>query len=610
MRNDEVISNRSGNRPFADIMQTAVSRRTVLRGGLAAGAVTFLTGCIPGADALFPNSILKFKSIPLGYGDQVVVPEGYTARPFLPWGTPILPGTNDQVLPTTATEQEKRMGLGHDGMWFFPLNDQGTAGVLCINQEFGDNSHVANAPGAPAIGTKEFVQLSQAVHGVAVVKVELIDGSWRPYVGSKYNRRITPSTPVEFSGPVAGTEWLQNPADNPFAGTVNNCANGKTPWGTYLTCEENFNGYFGANGDWTPDAGEDRYGLSAGGFGYGWHVHDPRFDLSNADYANEHNRFGWVVEIDPMNPGAAPVKRTALGRFKHENIEVVVGGGDRIVAYMGDDEAFDYFYKFVSNETVASGDMSNSPFDDGTLYVARFDANGRGQWLELSPDNSALSGFDGLADILVNTRLAADAVGATPMDRPEWVTAHPATGEVFFSCTNNSKREEANVANPRTPNESGHIIRLEDDDDHLGTAFDWSIFLLAGDVDDPERDLANGFGPTIAAYDKFSDPDGMWFDPDGRLWIQTDGGQPDGSNDQMLAADPATGEIRRFLTGVPDCEITGVTVTPDRRTMFINVQHPGDGDPSSSNWPHMDNVSVPRDATVVITRDDGGVIGT
>ncbi|MDP1804168.1 MAG: PhoX family phosphatase, partial [Acidimicrobiales bacterium] len=599
-----------------------------------AGAVTFLTGCIPGADALFPHSILKFKSIPLGYGDQVVVPEGYTARPFLPWGTPILSGTNDQVLPTTAAEQEKRMGLGHDGMWFFPLNDQGTAGVLCINQEFGDNSHVANAPGAPAIGTEEFVQLSQAVHGVAVVKVELIDGSWRPYVGSKYNRRITPGTPVEFSGPVAGTEWLQNPADNPFAGTVNNCANGKTPWGTYLTCEENFNGYFGANGDWTPDAAEDRYGLSAGGFGYGWHVHDPRFDLSNADYANEHNRFGWVVEIDPMDASSTPVKRTALGRFKHEGATVTEQQG-RIVVYSGDDENGDYLYKFVGNapwrQLRAQG---KSPLDEGTLYVARFAGDGTGTWLPLVHGTGPLgtaNGFADQADVLIRTRQAADAVGATRLHRPEWVAVNERTGDVFVTLTNGSGNN-AEVNSGRNPNNFGHIVRFRDVDNvHAPTAFTWDVFLFAGDPAYP----ALGGTKVPADQPLFGSPDGIWVDPDGLVWIQTDisnsaqnlssRGYDRIGNNQMLVADPDSGDLRRFLTGPRGCEITGVVTTPDQRTMFVNVQHPGEsttfwnnigGAPTTtnprsvSNWPEHLPGGRPRPATVVIRKIDGGRIGS
>ena len=349
---------------------------------------------------------------------------------------------------------------------------------------------------------------------------------------------------------------------------------------------------------WIATPEQERYGFSETGFGYGWHLFDRRFDLSDTDYQNEENRFGWVVEIDPYDATQTPVKRTALGRFKHEGVEITVGADNRVVAYMGDDQRFDYIYKFVS-----SGDWREmrkkgmSPLDEGQLYVARFDQGGTGEWLELTIDNPILAKeFDDQATILTYSRLAADLLGATPMDRPEWATVAP-NGDVYCTLTNNSRRVDTNAANPVAPNPDGHIIRWHDANDHIGTTFTWDIFLFAKD--------------SLGTEDAFSDPDGLFADPDGRLFIQTDGGQPDGLNNQLLVADTRTGEIKRLLTGVTSDEITGITMTSDRRTMFVNTQHPGNGDPTLTNFPaQSDGVTIPRDATLVITRKDGGIIGS
>jgi secreted PhoX family phosphatase len=446
---------------------------------------------------------------------------------------------------------------------------------------------------------------------VSVVRIERSDDdgptAWR-LKGDKRNRRIHVNTPVVFSGPAASSPLLQTPAGNPTLGTLNNCANGYTPWGTYLTCEENFNGYFGrtVTGSNTPE--QARYGFSAGGFGYEWHKFDPRFDLSNPAYANEENRFGWVVEIDPENPKSAPVKRTALGRVKHEGSTFVEGKGGRAVVYTGDDERFDYIYRYVSARNWRSMRAKGiSPLDEGTLYVAKFNDDGTGEWLELTPNNPALAGWT-LDRILVHTRLAADAAGATKMDRPEWIT-EGADGQMYCTLTNNTRRgvgtnPGVDAANPIVNNTYGHIIRWRDSERNTGSTFTWDIFLIA-------KDVADGGGQM------FGSPDGLWADPDGRVFIQTDGDQPGGNNDQMLVADSATKEIRRLFTGVKSCEVTGVAVTPDRRTMFVNLQHPGDGNPANSNFPvggpgvAADPAGpIPRDATIVITRIDGKVIGS
>ncbi len=610
---DDIPTNPTDNRPFGDVLGARLSRRSMMTGSLAAAAVTFFGGsgiaqAAKGGQA-GPNlpkpgqgSLIGFRPSANPGGPTPTISPDYQYQVMIPWGSPLQPGGPDIAGGRPASEAEalQQIGIGHDGMWFFPIDGSNEHGVLCINHEFGGNDHVLGK-GFPT--SADDVRISQAVHGVSVVEVRKVGGTWQP-VASGYSRRITPNTPVEFDGPVAGHRLLDSALGNAPAGTVNNCANGYTPWGTYLTCEENFNGYFGASGAYaTPE--RDRYGLNSGGFGYGWHLYDDRWDLTKNP--GEDNRFGWIVEIDPMNPGAAPVKHTALGRVKHEGFAFATGRGGRAVGYMGDDQAFDYIYKFVSSGNWKSMRARGiNPLSDGALYVARFNEDGTGDWLELTIENPVLAArFDDQAEVLTFARIAGDLLGATPMDRPEWTSVAP-NGDVFCTLTNNGSRAVPNAANPQAPNRDGHIIKWRDSDNHVGTTFEWDIFLLASD----SRASAG-----TASDHVFTDPDGLWCDPDGRVFIQTDGGQPGGRNNQMLVADAYTGEIRRIFAGVAGDEITGIAVTPDRRTMFINTQHPGDGDPGVSNFPvELDPADpagpVPRDATFVITRKDGGIIGS
>ncbi len=621
---DDQISNKSNNQPFHKILEKNTSRRTVLKGGLAAAATTFFAtgaGTVLArnhfgdkGDSFFKRKkggLIGFKAVSVadGNGAMPTISEDYEYQVLIPWGEPIQPYGPSFTWPPISSHQEQQIGIGHDGMTFFPIKKgkkgygidkkrghraQNSHGLLAINHEFGQNNHVL---GKSQPGSLEDVLVSQHAHGVSVIEIKNCGGSWMR-VQSDMNRRIHVNTPVAFSGPVADHELLQTPDGNIPLGTVNNCSNGQTPWGTYLTCEENFNGYFGATGAWTATEEQERYGFSSSGFGYGWEKFDTRFDLSNPNFKNEENRFGWVVEIDPMNPDSVPTKRTALGRVKHEGVAITVGKGGRVVAYMGDDQRFDYIYKFVSSGNWRRMRAQGiNPLDEGTLYVAKFNDDGSGNWLELSIDNPVLAArFSDQAELLTYTRIAADLLGATPMDRPEWTTVAP-NGDVYCTLTNNSKRIASNAANPLIPNPDGHIIKWHDTRKHTGTQFEWEIFLLSED--------------THGTEDTLSSPDGILADPDGRLFIQTDGGQKDGLNNQMLVADTLTGEIRRLFTGVTKDEITGITMTPDRRTMFINTQHPGNGDPSLTNFPApVDGVSIPRDATIVITKKDGGVIGS
>jgi secreted PhoX family phosphatase len=634
---DNGISNRSNNRPFEDILRARLSRRNLLARSAMLGASGFLaalagdkllaqgaaaaTGANPeaglaGGELLAQaRKLVDFPIVPVsaGSGPVPAISSAYEYDILIPWGSPLQgPGqgpnyNGDPKRRPSSAEQAQQIGIGHDGMWYFPLDQGNDNGMLAINHEYGTNSHVI---GKDLPTSLEDVRVSQHAHGVSVVEIRRVRGAKWQAVPSPRSRRIHVNTPVTFSGPAANSPLLRTAAGNPPLGTLNNCANGKTPWGTYLTCEENFNGYFGDStynaqtktGTWKTTNAQKRYGFAAAGAGYGWELFDKRFDLASAEHANEENRFGWVVEIDPMNPNQTPVKRTALGRIKHEGAEVVEGRGGRIVVYMGDDERFDYIYKFVSADNWRSMRARGvSPLDEGKLYVAKFNDNGTGSWLEMNISNPALRGkFSDQAEVLTYARLAADALGATPMDRPEWITA-AANGRVYCTLTNNTQRKDTqvNAANPLGPNPDGHIISWRDSDDYTGTSFTWDIFILAKDTH------GNGDERT------FSSPDGLWADPDGRLFIETDGTQKKGLNDQLLVANLETGDIRRLLTGVTDCEVTGITVTPDRRTMFVNLQHPGDGNPAKTNFPAPQGSGrIPRDCTLVIRKKDGGIIGS
>lgn len=629
---ENISSNTSGNRPFASILEANVSRRKVVAGSAAVAAAGFFAPSATAAWSKWGNAtkntdgLISFTPVAIEDVTDTTMPTispDYEYQVILPWGTPIEPGVTEEYdgdpdTRPTSEQQSKQVGIGHDGMWFFPLdtriavkygNDyqmRSDTGMLCINHEFGRNSHVL---GKDMPESLEDVRLSQNAHGVSVVRIRKTRRGWGT-VGNPYARRITVNTRVEFSGPAAMSEKLQNPAGNVPLGTVNNCGSGPTPWGTYLTCEENFNGYFGSS---TLTAEEfeamlalpeneslARYGFLLDGFGYGWHLFDKRFDLTNADYANEHRRFGWIVEIDPFDGTQKPVKRTAMGRFKHEAVAIAESSSGRVAAYMGDDQRFDYCYKYVSDKPWREArEEGESPLDEGKLYVARFDEDGTGEWMELTIENPLLADkFATQADLLIDTRIAADILGATPMDRPEWTTIGK-EGAVFWTLTNNSRREEPNAANPLAPNSDGHIIKTVDSDDYLGTSFTWEIILLASD--------------TRGTEGVFTDPDLAYADDAGRLFIGTDGGQPDGLQDQLTVLDTTQETIQpqRLMVGVSSDEVTGFTMTPDRRTAFVNLQHPGNGDPTKTNFPkQFDGVTIPRDATIVIRRKDGGVIGS
>lgn len=610
-------------------------RRRVVGGGLGS-AVAAVLGIPFGASArsaALPAPLLGFGSIPPSTDDAVRVPAGYVAELLLKWGEPVgVPGAMPPLTDdasSSAADQALHAGMHHDGMHYFaiPGVDANARGVLAINHEYTDEG-LLHAGGFEPV-TAEKVRKSQHAVGVSIVEVERSGDGWRVVRPSRYARRIHAATPMRIAGPCAGNPIMRTPADptgTASLGTLNNCAHGHTPWGTYLTCEENFNGYFGSAGKPVLDQRAARYGLAAEDAGFGWHKFDERFDL--AKHPQEPHRFGWVVEIDPRDPASTPKKRTALGRFKHENAAFTVNQDGRAVVYLGDDERGEHIYRFVSKNKVAPGnDPANRDLlDEGTLYVARFEAKegelkGTGQWLPLVHGQHGLTRENGFADqgeVLIFAREAATRLGATTMDRPEWVAVHPHRAEVYCTLTNNKNRglkenQPLDGANPRAENPYGQIIRWRPmGDDHGSDSFEWDLFLLAGNPGVHKEGLMAG-SANIHPDNMFNSPDGIGFDEAGRLWIQTDGDYSNEKqfagmgNNQMLCADPASGEVRRFLTGPVACEITGLTFTPDWRTLFVGVQHPGE-EGAPSHFPDG-GTAIPRSAVLRITRDDGGIIG-
>ena len=645
---DEPPSNDSSNPNIHEVIE--LGRRQVMAGGAAMGVLAFL-GVLPGIAEAAPNADgarkgfpprrnrLPFPAVPMSRADRIVVPPGYSARTFIPWGTPIT-GRYPAYLEdasNSAQDQAEQMGMHHDGMQFFPIDAQrgGRAshhGLLVLNHEYVDVELLH--PNGPTVRNGKRVVVDEVrkeinAHGVAVVEIRRnVRGDWT-VVPSSTNRRITGATPMAIGGPARGHRLLltaYSPNGTSARGTLNNCSHGMTPWGTYLTCEENWAGYFISRDKDLPRE-LSRYGVRDSSR-YAWETvagdEFQRFDATRhgasalEDYRNEPNTFGWVVEIDPFDPYSTPIKRTALGRFAHEGVVFAPARPGRpVVCYSGDDSQNEYIYKYVSRERYRPRRSNGRLLDDGTLYVARFNADGSGDWLALDINDplfrkaceTAGVNFADQGEVLINARLAADVVGATKMDRPEWGAVHPDTGEVYFTLTNNSARTEAEKANPRAPNPYGHIIRWrEASRDLAGVRFKWNLYMLAG----PQGDSRDPRGRSLTADNICASPDGLWFDDEGRLWIQTDmsGGQlSDGpfGNNQMLVSDPTTGTTRRFLVGPKNAEVTGITATPDFRTLFVNIQHPGEGStPTSftSQWPDGPG-RRPRSATVVITRQDG-----
>lgn len=727
---DDEMTNFSDNPTFASVVDASLSRRSVLLGSAATalfsavGGVSALTVAGGAEAADKAKKLLGFKPVAKSLADAVIVPEGYDAQIIYALGDPLTANTPDYKNDGTDTDFENRAGDHHDGMEYFGLSADGkpsarssTRGVLGINHEATTDeklsSHFIHANG----GTRELprpageVDKELAIHGVSMVEVRKnAAGKWEYVKNSAFNRRFTTLTEMDIAGPARGNALLKtkySPNGTKTRGTLNNCGAGRSPWGTYMTGEENFNGYFTRPKGDDEARGKDktvtalnRYGRREGDASrHGWETggSDDRFARwinaktgtsadGSDDYRNEMNGMGYVVEMDPYDKTKLAKKRTALGRYAHESAAFSLPvNGQPLAVYMGDDARNEYIYKFVSDATWTPADataadrlaVGDKYLDKGTLYVAKFNADGTGEWLELSMNNPAIKNYDkysfaDLGDIVVNSRIAGDAVGATKMDRPEWCSVNPANGEVYFTLTNNANRTpepkggsalEPDAANPRaysdvkgtsrvqTGNSHGHIIRLREAGGAGAKAFSWDIYLFGAEA---SADPASINLSKLNGNQDLSSPDGLAFSPTtGICWIQTDdGAYTDVTNCMMLAAlpgkvgdgqkvninytkadgskltvttpvgkAPTEGELKRFLVGPKGCELTGITETPDGKALFVNIQHPGEStkaadvnDPSKyeSQWPANAGYGAgkrPRSATIVITKKDGGLIG-
>ena len=615
-----------------------LSRRRFIGAGALCGAAMFLGGNLLSRSALAAgvsaasSPLLGFESINAATSDTLSLPPGYRASVLISWGQPLHVNgpAFDPSGNGSADAQEVQFGDNNDGMSLFAFPDDPNRALLAINNEYTNYRYLFPHGGQPA--SAEDVRKAQASEGVSVIEVQRKGNGWQFVQDSPFNRRIHGNTPIRLSGPAEGHALLRTQADingNRVLGTFQNCANGKTPWGTYLTCEENFTDCFGSSDPKQAfDPAQKRYGAVAASKDINWHLHDPRFDL--ALNPNELNRHGWVVEIDPFDPQSVPVKRTALGRFKHENAALAQTRDGRAVVYMGDDERGEFIYKFISRDTIdhQNTKANRDLLDHGTLYVARFDAGdnhpdrpkGQGQWIELSHGQNGIDaskGFASQADVLIHARLAASVVNATRMDRPEWIVVSPKDGQVYCTLTNNAKRGEdgqpVGGPNPREKNVYGQILRWKTHNgDHGANSFDWDLFVVAGNPVVHAKQPKGG-STNITPQNMFNSPDGLGFDDAGRLWILTDGDYSNSGdfagmgNNQMLCADPDSGEIRRFMVGPIGCEVTGISFSPDQKTLFVGIQHPGEN--GGSTFPEHTPNGKPRSSVMAISRDDGGIVG-
>lgn len=611
---DEAHNPRPQPCDFDIVVDAALSRRNFLGGAIAFGGVAGLGGGFNPRAVAGAHDRFNFAQVAANTDDAVTLPDGYTYDILARWGDPLTSEAPefDHSTKGDAASQATAFGDNIDGMELFSIDGRT---VLVVNNEY-TNRRVIWPGGAPA--SDDDILKGKMAHGLTIVEITDQDG-WRVVKDSPLNRRVTPDTPMAVTGPARGHDLMKtatDPAGETSLGTWNNCGCGKTPWGTYLACEENFNGYFSASDPAHHVSPElSRYGVSARDFGYNWASIDPRFEVSAEP--NEPNRAGYVVELDPFDPHSTPKKRTALGRFKHENAELVLNGDGRVVIYMGDDERGEFLYRYVSHGIYEGGENTDDLMENGALFAAKFHESGMGEWLALTPEATGMT----QAEICIHTRIAASTVGATTMDRPEWVAAHPDMAEVYCALTNNKNRglkpnrggDETPVGgpNPREANKYGQIVRWRPTGaDHAADSFEWDLYVLAGNPTIHTDDRAGS--ANINAGNMFNAPDGLAFDQTGLLWIQTDGKYTnEGSyaghgNNQMLAGDPVTGEIRRFMVGPSEAEITGLCWSPDRRTMFVGVQHPGEK--GGGHWPEGGD-ATPRSAVIAISRTDGGLVG-
>lgn len=623
-----------------DVIAERITRRGMLK-GLAAGTAlaSFFGTTLNSSPAEAAGSTLRFREIKHGLDGTHHVPRGYSAQIVVRWGDKLAADAPAfDVTKQTAAAQAKQFGYNNDFLAFMPLprgSNASDRGLLFSNHEYTNGELMW--PGIASNNDKrdkltaDQVAVEMNAHGLSVVELKRTDGRWNVVVNSRYNRRFITSTPFRIAGPCAGHPRMKtkaDPAGLTALGTLNNCAGGTTPWGTCLSGEENINNFFTGDASKTPEAAAHKRMGVGGRPRNPWFKFDERFDVEKEP--NEANRFGWIVEVDPYDPKSTPVKRTSLGRCRHEGAATFVGKGGLVALYTGDDQSFEYVYKFVTNKPFQPGNRAANRdlLDDGVLYVARFDADGSVKWLPLvfgQGPLTAANGFNSQADVLIETRRAADLVGATPMDRPEYIEANPRTGRVYIALTKNAERKQDRVdaANPRANNVFGQIVEMippggrGSQSDHAATEFKWNFFVKGGDPRKPEHGAQ--YGGAVSSEGWLATPDNFAFDNQGRIWISTDG-QDDafGSANSIYAADtsgPGRGITRLFFNGPRGSEVCGPCFTPDNTTLFVAIQHPAEEKDStlekpSTRWPDFKPNVPPRPAVLAITKKDGGVVGS
>ena len=633
----------------------SVSRRSFLKtSAFGAGALSTaaVTGTLSGCQNSHADNSLTFTEIPHRLDHQHHIPEGYKAQTLISWGDAMFKGQNAFVPgELTADEQAKRFGYNNDFIGFMPLSDDKNAsgaehyqsgnskrGLLCVNHEYTlphlmfsgyENEDQAEEQTLPV-----HIAIELQACGHAVMEIELDGDEWNFKTDSPYNRRITLSTPMTITGPAAGHHRLKTQADpeaTTVLGTVGNCAGGKTPWGTVLIAEEGFGSAFMGSRNSLPESEIDNFKRLDIGDGRPWGKVDSRFDIETE--ANEANRFGWMVELDPYDPESKPKKLTSLGRFEHEGTTIVAKEGQPIVAYTGDDDEFQFFYKFVSDRIYdpSKPEANRRLLEEGTLYAAKLNEDGSGEWLPLVQGQPFLTekfGFHTQADVLIECRRAAEMIGATPMDRPEDIETNPVNDCTYVMLTKNKKRKKADPGNMRPKNTAGHILELlhpgkDGDRDHTALEFNWTTFLLGGHPNSGDSNQRGfyGTGPngeTVSEDGWFATPDNLAFDKIGNMWVATDGCEAFHFHDGLWAM-PTSGPYRalpKHFFGCPSgAEICGPEFTPDNTTLFVAVQHPADSDGSTFDhpvhrWPDFDDAMPPRPSVLAIRRKDGKVVGS
>jgi secreted PhoX family phosphatase len=646
---EDIGRNASANPTIGDVIAARFDRRDLLKGALGVAAITATMGPLALLAAQKAEAAaggrFKFQELTAGVDEQHHVAQGYDAQVLMRWGDPVVKGA-PAFDPTqqTAAAQKMQFGYNNDYLGYLPMPGAANPsqhGLLVVNHEYTNEELMFSGVGIqdPKDGfakmTADLVAIEKAAHGGSVLEIKREGGTWGVVADSKFVRRIDADTPMEITGPAAGHKRLQTKADptgKRVLGMLNNCAGGTTPWGTWLTCEENFHGYFWGKleADHPEVKNYKRYGVPENA--YAWGKFDHRFDI--AKEPNEANRFGWIVEIDPFAPASVPKKRTALGRNKHEGAAGIVNKDGRYVVYSGDDERFDYVYRFVTKARVdlANRAANRDILDEGTLSVARYSADGSLEWLPLVYGKGPLTeanGFAGQADVLIEARRAADLLGATKMDRPEDVEASSKTNKVYVILTNNNRRkpEDVDAANPRADNKFGHIIEMSPPDgDHAADKFKWEILVKCGDPS--VAAVGASFSSETTRDGWFGMPDNLAVDTEGRVWIATDGNsdKATGRSDGLWGIETdgeERGTSRLFFRCPAGAELCGPQFTPDTETLFLAVQHPGDDgdqwkafgrvstfeDPST-RWPDFKPNMPPRPAILAITKQGGGKIGS